>query len=86
MAVDLETLTLLSEPATRRVFEHVVKNRSIRLEELMRQLDIDRDHARTTLRQLQRAQLINEKGAGIEDFNTYYVTADGLAASRKAGI
>jgi len=91
MAVDPITLALLAAPVVRLVFERVLKNRSIRFGDLIKQVEqvdpnVDRRQAKATLDQLQNAHLIKEKGSALEDFNTYYVTADGLEASRKAGI
>lgn len=88
MAVGFDTLSLLTNPITRRVFGMVVKSRSIRFEQLVKQVeaDVDRDRAKRTLQELIDAHLIKQKGSAVEDFATYYVTADGLEASRRVGI
>lgn len=88
MAVDFGTLSKLTTPMVRPIFKLVVKNRSIRFGELARQVEpeVNREQAKITLKELKDAHLIKEKGSAVEDFNTYYVTADGLEASRKADI
>ncbi len=85
MSVDITTLSLLTDIVTRAVFEQVVKNRSIQLRELIKKLDpvLERDVALTTLKKLKDACLIAEKSSSLTDWNPYYVTADGLEASRK---
>ena len=85
--MDLATLSLLSDPIARRIFEHVVKMRSIRFEELAKRVqpEVDRQLTKAMLQKLEQAQLISEKGASLDDYTTYYVTADGLEASRKFG-
>ena len=87
MSMDFATLSLLSDPIARRLFEYVVKMRSIRFEELAKRVEpeVDRQMAKTMLQKLEQAQLIGEKGAALDDYTTYYVTADGLEASRKFG-
>lgn len=91
MAVDLATFALLAKPLNRQLFETVVKERSIRFADLLRRASIpdnNRDNARLALQELKDARLIKELAPmqNFEDFNTYYVTADGLEASRQAGL
>ena len=92
MAVDFATLSMLAVPTVRLVFEQVVKNRSIRLGELIERVrpKVDRENVEEMLRELKEtlnklkdAELIKEKGSAIEEFNTYYVTANGLEANRE---
>ena len=77
----------LSEPVAHRVFEEVVQNRLIRMGALLKRVEdvADRQSIRKTLEALKEAQLIAEKPSAVEDFTTYYVTAEGLEASRKTG-
>ena len=84
MAVDFATLSMLAVPTVRLVFEQVVKNRSIRLGELIERVrpKVDRENVEEMLRELKDAELIKEKGSAIEEFNTYYVTANGLEANQ----
>lgn len=91
MSIDLFTLAVLAEPMARVLFEQVAKNRSIRFEQLLKRVQflystLSREDARATLQQLKNAQLIGEISSPIEDFNTYYITAEGLEAGRKIGI
>jgi len=85
MAVDFATLSMLAVPTVRLVFEQVVKNRSIRLGELIERVrpKVDRENVEEMLRELKDAELIKEKGSAIEEFNTYYVTANGLEANQE---
>lgn len=87
MSTDFVTLGLLSDPIARRIFDHVVKMRSIRFADIAKRVqpEVDRDAAKAMLQKLEQAQLIGEKGAALDDYTTYYVTADGLEASRKFG-
>jgi hypothetical protein len=89
MAVDFATFALLAKPLVRQVFETVVNERSIRFNELLRRAalsDEKREEVKAALRELKGANLINEIGSVIDDFNTYYVTAAGLELHRKAGL
>jgi DNA-binding HxlR family transcriptional regulator len=82
--VDINKLSSLAKPTARLVFGQVVKNRTIRFGDLVKQVPaIDQAVAREDLRGLEQANLIAKKSSAVEDFTTYYVTADGLEASRK---
>jgi predicted MarR family transcription regulator len=85
MAIDLMTLGLLGGIETRLVFDQIVRNRRIRLNELLGRVgeQLDEETVVHSLERLRNAGLIQELGAPLRDFNTYYVTADGLEASRK---
>lgn len=91
MSIDLFSLAVLAEPLARVLFEQVAKNRSIRFEQLLKRVHflyatLTREDAKALLQQLKNAQLIGEISSPVEDFNTYYITAEGLAACRKIGI
>jgi hypothetical protein len=45
-----------------------------------------REAIKGPLKELKDARLIKELGSPVEDFNIYYITADGLDVSRKLGI
>ncbi len=87
MALDPTILSLLSSsPArlARTVFDQIVKSRSIRFGELAQRIpDADPSGLRAVLQELKTADLVKELGSAVEDFNTYYVTAEGLEANRK---
>jgi hypothetical protein len=93
MSVSVTVLAFLAtSQIARLVFEYVAKNRTIRFSELfdrIKQVDpaISKDGAQAALAQLKSVNLVGEKKVSdVEDFNTYYITADGLEASRKVGI
>lgn len=83
MAINLSTLSVLAPGANNQVFMQVVSHRSIRFDELMKSTGFDRDVTKQALQELEKAHLIQEKGAGVEDFNIYFVTADGLELDRE---
>jgi hypothetical protein len=83
-------LILLSDPVTRRVFEIIAKNRTVKYKELWRYAEsTTEDYGETKtklderLGQLKEARLIAEETAPISDFNIYYVTAEGLSVERR---
>lgn len=82
--VKLSKLSPLVQPTARDMFKQVVEHRKIRFGDLIKQIpDIDLNTARENLRGLEQANLIAKKSSAVEDFTTYYVTSDGLEASRK---
>lgn len=89
MSLDVSVLAVLTGLATRVVFDLVVSNRSIRFGELLKKLqqtkrsEVGRESAIKSLEELKTAGLIDEKSSSVQDWSTYYVTADGLEASRK---
>ena len=85
MAVTLETLSLLSDRAARMVFDGVVRERTVKLGDLVRKVSGRLDE-RTTIERLdslERAGLVNVSRATLPEWNVYYVTADGLELRRK---
>ena len=79
----LTKLSALAPSANNQVFTQVVSNRSIRFGDLVKSTGFDRTVTKQALQELEQANLIAEKNAGIEDFNIYFVTADGLEAERE---
>lgn len=88
-----ELLVTLSTPPVRAVFSEIVKNRSVLFRDIRKNLlnnddqishpsDIDKQIV-TAVKVLKDAQLIRETPADIRDFNSYYVTSDGLNAARQ---
>jgi hypothetical protein len=78
---------LLSDTVTCAVFQEILKNRSAILKHLRQTVaaqnrvlpsEIDR-----AVEGLLDADLVKEHRAEISDFNSYYVTADGLSAERQ---
>lgn len=93
-SIDASIVSLVMDPKVRRIFAQVVRNRKIRFGELLslsseadsESSDELRKQIKKTLHRLKAEQLIKDTGAAVEDFNTYYVTARGLEASREARI
>ena len=91
MAVDTSIIVmLLSKDTIKRVFKEVLRNRSVLFKELRESLRktpelraLDKPQLEEAVKKLKDADLIKERTASIEDFNTYYVTADGLTAERQ---
>jgi len=85
MSVDIAQLSVLCEPAVRNVFNEVVKRRTVQLGELVRlgRGGATRAGTRQLLDKLKDARLIAEQPSTLDEFSTYYVTADGLEADRK---
>lgn len=88
MAVEISTLSLLEQGVARQLFGQVVRNRRIRFADLMKKVqpDVSLEQAKIGLEALQEAHLVDVEGPPIDEFKVYYVTADGLEASRKARI
>jgi hypothetical protein len=89
MAIDPVTLVLLSDKVVQTVFKEILKNRSAIFKELFPSLGKstedpdDRKEVESAVSRLKKADLIKERTAEIEDFNSYYVTSDGLSAERQ---
>jgi hypothetical protein len=84
---DPSLLILMSDAVTRSMFEVVASNRWLRMGELLDQgsakSHVSREAAQDSVRKLQDLKLIDVKSSGLEDFNTVFITAAGLEASRK---
>jgi hypothetical protein len=78
-------LQIIADPMIGTVLEQVAKNRMIRFGDLLQMTDppTAREAARGAIRKLRAMRLIDENESAIEDFNTLYITADGLSAIRK---
>jgi Mn-dependent DtxR family transcriptional regulator len=77
---------LLVNDQARQVFEKIAEKRYVRLKDLRDMLGQDPaaiTHLNENLNSLKQARLIDEEGASLEDFTTYYVTSDGLSAERQ---
>lgn len=77
---------LLEDSEVRKVFHRIARERLVSFRDLSDLLDREaapvRDELHGLLRQLVDSGLVEEQEAPIPDFNTYYLTADGLAANR----
>lgn len=88
--VNLNVVMLLSDTITKRVFQEVLRNRTVLFKELWESLNKNKELASVkkpevegAVKKLQDANLIKERTTPIKDFNTYYVTANGLNAERE---
>lgn len=88
MSINFTQLAILENKQSLEIFKQVVKNRSIGFKELVSRANVTKENARLNLKELQAHHLIEEQvsSSDIDDYNTFYVTADGLEASRKVGI
>ena len=79
MALNVELSNLFRDGTTRGVFEAVAQPRTILVRDLKSRFpnNVQLDQ---TIRRLIKAELIKVKPSIIQDFNTLYVTADGLSA------
>lgn len=88
--VNLHVVMLFSDKLTKLVFQEVLKKRSVLFKELRDSISKNSEAANAekpaienAVKKLQEANLIKERRTSIEDFNTYYVTANGLSAERE---
>ncbi len=72
-------------PSTRSVLKEVASSRSIRLGELMKkaQPEIERATVESSLQELKNLHFIDERSSVLNDFRTFFITAEGIEATRK---
>ncbi len=73
---------LIDKPAAKAVIKFLAKDKTATLREIMDRSQIDSMEAMFALDFLMDAGLVGEQKSPVKDFNTYYVTADGLAAEQ----
>jgi hypothetical protein len=85
MAVTSVYSVLFSLPIARRALEIIAQQQIIQVRDLKEKMESEAnaDDTRMALRTLKDLRLIDEKQTSIEDFNTLYVTAEGLETVRK---
>jgi hypothetical protein len=90
MALDSVRVLLASDVVARLIFTEILRNRSAIFKDLLGAVgraigggEESRRQVEAAVSQLKEADLIKERTTPIEDFNSYYVTADGLAAERE---
>ncbi len=81
--MNLRVATVMADAVAASVLEQVARHRWLRLGDLFASGDVTREAAKEGVRKLQGMEFIDMQQSGLEDFNTVYITADGLAASRK---
>lgn len=82
---------LISDDLVQSVFKQIANNRSVQFKDLKSELqssgtDVKSEAIENAVTVLKDADLIKESTAPIKDFNTYYVTADGLSVGRKLDL
>ncbi len=78
--------SLFNDSAARTVLQEVARKRLVRFGDLLtgdEESPARREAAKASVQKLQNLNLINVASSGIEDFNTVFITSDGLEASRK---
>jgi hypothetical protein len=84
MGIDPSVLFLFSDDTAKEVFSRIAREQTIRLITLRESLDeLDDQQLQDSLSKLKTADLIMEHPASIPDFNTYYLTANGLSAEKQ---
>jgi hypothetical protein len=88
--MSLETtaiVALLSNKVVLEVFKNILEKRSVQFKEILSSKGLkegeEREQLEGAVKVLKEAELIKERPALIEDFNTYYITADGLSVARQ---
>lgn len=77
-----EILELLNNDLMRRIFYAIARKRRISMGDLLRTIDTPPEQAQKILERLKGIHLIEESSAPLREWNTYFVTADGLSAER----
>lgn len=80
--------TTLAKPAVKLMLEVLASRKRAQLADLVeilkeRQPASSEGDALSSLNELKRLKFVEEQGAALPRWNTYYVTADGLEATRK---
>lgn len=88
MALDtIAIAALLSNKVVLQVFKNILEKRSVLFKEILasqgQKTGEERERLEDAVKVLKKAELIKERSAPIEDFNTYYITADGLSVARE---
>ena len=91
MAPDVAIATLLSDKIVQQVFKEILKNRTALFKEIRESVSATSgveyssqlSKIEEAVQSLKDADLIKERESPIEDFTTYYVTADGLSAEKQ---
>lgn len=82
MGLDPKYASTILSPINYQVFHKVADSRKIVLKDLW-DLGPSKAEISESVKQLSKAGLIGEVPSSVEDFSTYYVTADGLTADRQ---
>jgi len=85
MATDPDLSFILSDRVVLNVFDKILQNRTVLLKDLVVDVDgnVTTEQVEDAVKTLEAADLIRERQADISDFNSYYVTAQGLMAGRQ---
>jgi hypothetical protein len=77
---------ILSDNVTRSIFHLIADERQVTYRDLVNTLDeqhIRTEDASERLERLRNAQLIEKEGAPLPDYETFYITANGLSVDRQ---
>jgi len=86
MVLDPKYAPTILNPINYKVFHTVADARKIALKDLWDSVEgSSKEQVSESVKQLSKAGLIAEVPSSLEDFSTYYVTADGLTAERQIG-
>jgi hypothetical protein len=91
---EMAIIVLLSDKVVRDVFKEILRNRSEVFKDLLTSTEktfdapvgAGRREIEFAVSKLKEADLIKERTAPIEDFNSYYVTSHGLNAERQLRV
>ncbi len=79
-----DTVTeLLTDATKRKIFQFIAQNRKVRRTEFTRIFGKEDSKSCEKLSELLEANMIGKESAPISDFDSYYITADGLFADRQ---
>ena len=83
--VDYYVIETLATLPTRKIFDLVVEEKSIKLGEILERVGAGplNQEVLESLKQLEQAGLIEHQESAIQDWNSYYVTAKGLGTRRR---
>lgn len=78
---------MVMEPTARDILAQVAKSRYIRFSDLVKQVSpqADRPKVKDTLHRLIDLRLVDERKTSLEDFDTFFITPEGLKANRIVG-
>jgi predicted transcriptional regulator len=74
---------VFSDEDTRSIFESLIKTKRSDLRTIRESLNMPEDNAKTALQRLGNAGLVEKVEGPLSDFDVYFLSAKGLAASRQ---
>lgn len=80
--MDPKLFALFSDAVVRRVFIELAKRRKVSLREFQIETNVNIDKLTKDLERLRAERLVEKVSSSHRDFDTYYVTEDGLRSYR----